>query len=337
MMRASNSRTDSQILIVKHAATLPNADGARKLLERIRRNADAILRSRGWRVVELVELCCCKEAPEKAHADTEGWCIADSSLQNTMAEKIAIRLREPKGKGHRLLDFESVFGCMIHELTHIIHDKHTKAFHRLMDELQEEWERLEAAGRVLDENGFPTIGGHRIDSSPRSSLDNVGGFVGVGRVLGGGSASSSSSTPLDVRERNAQAAERRARFAGRCGSGSAEGTQAVPAKRRFCGCHFSSAAACKCETAGGSASQTSAAVGSSDADLEQAIQLSMALERSAALAAQEEERALQIALAVSEQDSMALSTAAQPPAPQPIWHTLKGRKVNVVLDLSDDD
>ena len=122
-------------------------------------------------MLSLVELCCCKVAPEKTAAQVAGWCIPAGDCRT--AEKIAIRLRTPKGKGHCLLDFESVFGTMLHELAHIVHSKHTPAFYQLMDELQKDWERLEAAGQVLDEQGFPTVGGQRIDASHNPSTLHV--------------------------------------------------------------------------------------------------------------------------------------------------------------------
>ena len=90
-----------------------------------------------------------------------GWCIAAGDAKT--ANRIALRLRAPKGKGHGILPFEEVFGTMLHELTHIIHTKHTAAFYELMDELSRQWEQLEASGHVLDESGFPTVGGHRVD------------------------------------------------------------------------------------------------------------------------------------------------------------------------------
>lgn len=334
-MQLGASRHDSRILIVKHATELPNAEAARKLLERIRRNADALLHSRGWRVVELVELCCCKAAPECARGDTEGWCIADSSLHNTTAQKIAIRLRETKGKGHGLLDFESVFGCMIHELAHIIHDKHTKGFHRLMNELQEEWERLEAAGRILDEAGFPTIGGHRIGSAAQSAFSSADGPQGFGSFR---------------------------RY------GSIVETPSLPRKRRLCEFHSGAKTGCGC-----SSLRSSEPVNATVNTDEEAMWMSIAVESSAKLARQEEERAFQIAvamsthestksklavpltlssaelatqeerdldaaLALSELESVASPPAAPPPDRRFIWQRLTKRPASHgVMDLTGDD
>ena len=119
--------------------------------------------ARSWRVGALVELCCCKAAPEKTGNHVAGWCIPEGDGRS--ASKIAIRLRRPKGKGHSLLHFENVFGTMLHELAHIVHSKHTPAFYQLMDELKDQWEKLTVSGCVLDAKGFPTVGGQAVDSS----------------------------------------------------------------------------------------------------------------------------------------------------------------------------
>ena len=210
---------------VHHASALPDASSALALLERVKRNAEALLKARGWSVLSLVELCCCKVAPEKTAGHVAGWCIPVGDCKT--AERIAIRLRNPKGKGHSLLSFESVFGTMLHELAHIVHLKHTPAFYQLMDELQNEWERLEAAGHVLDEQGFPTVGGQRIDTSqhnPRSTVqvralalaaaekrERLNGIMSSQKLGHGNEPANWRSLP--PRERAARAAERRAREA----------------------------------------------------------------------------------------------------------------------------
>lgn len=231
---------------VQHAESLPEASLAILLLERVRRNAEAILLARHWRVLALVELCCCKAAPEKTAAHVAGWCIPAGD--GMTAQKIAIRLRRPKGKGHQLLSFEDVFGTMLHELAHIVHSKHTPAFYRLMDELQAQWEELEASGQVLDERGFPTVGGQRMDSSRHNPSPQKARALALAAAerrrvaprptpLGYGHEPSSWRS-LPPRERAARAAERRASDATR-GFGEEELPEAK--RRRLCamGCRCS--------------------------------------------------------------------------------------------------
>ena len=207
---------------IQHAVGLPQSDVALKLLEQVRRHAEAVLRKRGWCVLELVELCCCKAAPEQKPASVAGWCIPAGDAKT--ANRIALRLRAPKGKGHGILPFEEVFGTMLHELTHIIHGKHTAAFYELMDELTKQWEQLEATGQVLDESGFPTVGGHRVDPmnhNPSLAMAKrlqataaerrlkVNQLMGSGR-LGHGTLGQVEWKRLPLREKAARAAERRA-------------------------------------------------------------------------------------------------------------------------------
>ena len=115
---------------------------------------------------------------------------------------------------------------MLHELAHIVHSKHTAAFYELMDALREQWEQLEACGQVLDEKGFPTIGGHRIDSTSHNPTvlearkravaaaekrQNLNQMMSSGKLGYGNEPLSWRNLP--PRERAARAAERRAREA----------------------------------------------------------------------------------------------------------------------------
>ncbi|CAE7341373.1 WSS1, partial [Symbiodinium sp. CCMP2456] len=211
-------QSDCRVHSIRHAATLPESDVALRLLERVQRNAEAVLRARGWRVLELVELCCCKAAPEQKPGSVAGWCIPAGDAKT--ATRIALRLRAPKGQGHRIMPFEEVFGTMLHELTHIIHLKHTAAFYELMDELSKQWEQLEATGHVLDESGFPTVGGHRVD--PMKHNPSIGlatklqakaaeQRLKVNQLMGSGKLGGQSDwKQLPLREKAARAAERRA-------------------------------------------------------------------------------------------------------------------------------
>eukprot|EP00444_Apocalathium_aciculiferum_P045570 CAMPEP_0183526546 /NCGR_PEP_ID=MMETSP0371-20130417/21399_1 /TAXON_ID=268820 /ORGANISM="Peridinium aciculiferum, Strain PAER-2" /LENGTH=176 /DNA_ID=CAMNT_0025725915 /DNA_START=64 /DNA_END=590 /DNA_ORIENTATION=- len=160
-MASSASSSTHGVLQVEHATALPEADRARALLDDVRRHAEPVLRARGWRVRRLAELCCCKAAPESGKsANVAGWCLPAGDGQT--AQTIALRLRKPKGGGHGLLPFESLFETMLHEMAHIVHSRHSPAFFELMDELRVEWEGLLAKGHVLDAAGFPLIGGSRM-------------------------------------------------------------------------------------------------------------------------------------------------------------------------------
>ena len=241
-------KSDHRVHLIEHAPTLPQSEAALQLLERVRRNAEAVLRARGWCVLELVELCCCKVAPEQKPSTVAGWCIAAGDGKT--ANRIALRLRAPKGQGHGMLPFEEVFGTMLHELTHIIHSKHTAAFYELMGELSKQWEQLEATGQVLDASGFPTVGGHRVDpmnhnpsAAEASQMQALAAERRrrMNRLMGSGKLGGSSDWKhLPLREKAARAAERRAAEA-KLGFGPEElPDEALPApplrlaKRRWC-------------------------------------------------------------------------------------------------------
>lgn len=130
---------------------------ALQLLERVRRNAQPLLRAHGWIVQELVELCCCSAAPESAQAGTSCWCLATSE---GTALRIALRLRNPKT--HELLQFEQVFGAMLHAMCHIRHGQHSAQFHLLQDRLHGQWERLMAAGATVDVAGCSMPSGRAV-------------------------------------------------------------------------------------------------------------------------------------------------------------------------------
>eukprot|EP00434_Breviolum_minutum_P017353 symbB.v1.2.015320.t1/scaffold1138.1/size205980/19 len=334
-----------------YATALPDASSARVLLERVKRNAEALLRARGWSVLSLAELCCCKVAPEKTAAHVAGWCIPAGDCKT--AQRIAIRLRTPKGKGHSLLDFESVFGTMLHELAHIVHSKHTPAFYQLMDELQDEWERLEAAGHVLDEQGFPTVGGRRIDTRHNPTVveghalalaaaekrERLGKMMSSGQ-LGYGNEPASWRT-LPARERAARAAERRAKEAA-LGFGEEElpenllaSTAAVvtsdisettgkPSKSAKLEVHVSQKRkfcrnACQC--------------GQCDIDSEKRQRISQNTDVAA-----EEERLVQLAIAASLDGLMySVHTTQAKEAKEPLGVSVDGALEHPCIEISDDE
>lgn len=219
------------VLAVEHAATLPSADAALDMLQQIRRHAEPVLKARGWRVNRLVEMCCCKVAPESGKPpNVAGWCRPKGDKQTSLT--IALRLRTTKSKGHNLLPFESLFETMLHEISHIMLSKHTQKFFQLMDTLKGEWEDLLMQGKVLDAKGFPVVGGGQSFGGPQwisppssgearqlaaAAADSRGARAPAaegpqqGRRLGGAARWNK----LSPRERAALAAERRAAEAAR--------------------------------------------------------------------------------------------------------------------------
>lgn len=196
---------DYPIGAVQVDETLENFAAAQDMLDTLARNAQPILKRRGWKVVKLTEI---KPVDWKRHKNVLGWCQPRGD--SCTSDEIRIQLRFlPK---MAIRPFESLMGTMLHELSHIVHSQHRAPFYKLMDELKEEWTQLVTEGKVLDANGFPVSGGRRLGGRLESSANprgkKLGGFGGCGHRLGrGGSASWAR---LSKRERAARAAERRA-------------------------------------------------------------------------------------------------------------------------------
>lgn len=221
-MALDGANKERPIPEIEHASSLPQADRARGMLDALRRNAEAVLRARGWCVRKLVELCSCAATPERSNSGVLGWCRPAGDKKTSL--KIAIRLRV-SCSDHALREFDELMETMLHELSHIVHLGHNADFFELMDKLREEWEEHCAKGRVLDEAGFPTVGGQRMtDAShnPRSAADGrtlalaaaekraaTGRLMGSGRLGGSGGGWAG----LSPRERAARAAELRAQAA----------------------------------------------------------------------------------------------------------------------------
>ena len=57
-------------------------------------------------------------------------------------QKILLRLRESEHRGGGFLQYDSVLGTMLHELSHNRHSNHSSDFYKLLDTLRDECEQL---------------------------------------------------------------------------------------------------------------------------------------------------------------------------------------------------
>lgn len=130
------------------------ADMAMQLLQEIKREFAPLLRKRGWYVQTLQEMCCCAcGGGIRRSPNILGMC--HSGEQGRSSSKIEIRLRKPKS--HVFMNYEgSIVGTICHELAHIVHMNHSKAFYKLMDELIGEFE---ATRTVAGADGRGTFAG----------------------------------------------------------------------------------------------------------------------------------------------------------------------------------
>ena len=114
---------------VQEIERLPDSDKARAMLLEVKTHADALLKARGWRVKNLIEICCCERKNMGTKLGVGGWCRSDGTGRG--AATIALRLRRPKS--HDLYPFEHNLAVMIHEMSHIVHGNHSANFYALMD------------------------------------------------------------------------------------------------------------------------------------------------------------------------------------------------------------
>ncbi|KAK3716696.1 hypothetical protein LTR37_006326 [Vermiconidia calcicola] len=131
----------------EHLQGLPRGDAALTMLRKVASLVKPIMRKRNWKVQILAEFL-------PAEQNLLG-------LNINRGFKICIRLRYHSNPD-LFLPVEQVVDTMLHELSHIIWGEHDARFHRLWDELRDEWETLIRKGYTGE------------------------GFLSEGKKLGGG-------------------------------------------------------------------------------------------------------------------------------------------------------
>lgn len=104
---------------------------AKALLRRAADQVKPIMARRGWAVPYL-----CEFYPRSPNL---------LGLNHNHGERIDVRLRSPSNK-HSFLPYHNILGTLLHELVHIEVGPHNAAFYKLLNELNEECEKLMAAG-----------------------------------------------------------------------------------------------------------------------------------------------------------------------------------------------
>jgi hypothetical protein len=168
---------------IKPLADLPDADRAKAILERLKREFLPIAKARGYTVTSLSELCCCGDAGRRGNGRGRGggrlmsnnvWGYNQTSGRRS---RISIRLREPADHG-TLVPYENAAGTMAHELAHCVHGNHSAAFYKLMDEIAEQHAEYVAKGLVVDKDGFPMGGQSHTLGGRGGGVRNTAGSSG---------------------------------------------------------------------------------------------------------------------------------------------------------------
>jgi len=159
---------------------MPNDAEAKSILERIAHQVQPIMKRRQFQCPVL------KEFFPRA-ANLLGINVGGGG-GNT--QEICVRLR-PASRPNSFLNYDTILGTMLHELTHNIHGPHAAPFYKLLDELTSECEELMAKGIGGSGAGFDA-----------PAAGKVGGrFIGRGDQL----------STFDRREAALKAAEQRAK------------------------------------------------------------------------------------------------------------------------------
>eukprot|EP00262_Sarcandra_glabra_P002553 TRINITY_DN12942_c1_g1_i1.p1 TRINITY_DN12942_c1_g1~~TRINITY_DN12942_c1_g1_i1.p1 ORF type:complete len:320 (+),score=57.96 TRINITY_DN12942_c1_g1_i1:153-1112(+) len=199
-------------------------DEARRILEKVAKQVQPIMRKRKWRVKILSEF-------SPANPSLLG-------LNEGGGAQIKLRLRKPN-RDWDFFPYEHLLDTMLHELCHIEHGPHNADFYKLWDEIRKECEELITKGITGTGQGFD-VPGRRLGGfsrqPPLSSLRQtalaaaekrarIGAILPSGpKCLGGDSDIMVALSPIQAA---AMAAERRLQDDLWCGSKSYAGSSEV--------------------------------------------------------------------------------------------------------------
>ncbi|XP_007020541.2 PREDICTED: uncharacterized protein LOC18593311 isoform X1 [Theobroma cacao] len=204
---------------IKALKRKPGEEEAKKILEKIAKQVQPIMRKHKWRVKLLSEFC--PNNPALLGLNVGG------------GVHVKLRLRRPN-RDWDFYPFDQVLDTMLHELCHNAHGPHNASFYKLWDELRKECEELLAKGITGTGEGFD-LPGRRLGGfsrqAPLSSLRQtaltaaenrarLGSLLPSGpKRLGGDSTIMDALSPIQAA---AMAAERRLQDDIWCGSHCSE-------------------------------------------------------------------------------------------------------------------
>ncbi|XWS11343.1 hypothetical protein CRYUN_Cryun38cG0075700 [Craigia yunnanensis] len=128
---------------IKALKRKPGEEEAKKILEKIAKQVQPIMRKHKWRVKLLSEFC--PNNPALLGLNVGG------------GVHVKLRLRRPN-RDWDFYPFDQVLDTMLHELCHNAHGPHNASFYKLWDELRKECEELMAKGITGTGEGFDLPG-----------------------------------------------------------------------------------------------------------------------------------------------------------------------------------
>ncbi|XP_058067899.1 DNA-dependent metalloprotease WSS1-like isoform X2 [Magnolia sinica] len=202
----------------------PGEDEALKILQRIAKQVQPIMKKHRWTVKILSEFC--PANPSLLGLNVNG------------GAQVKLRLRK-HNREWEFFPYEQVLDTMLHELCHNVHGPHNALFYKLWDDIRKECDELIAKGITGTGQGFDTLGrrvGGFSRQPPLSSLREsalaaaekrarLGTLLPSGpKRLGGDSNIMAALSPIQAA---AMAAERRMQDDLWCGSVSSGTSSAV--------------------------------------------------------------------------------------------------------------
>ena len=192
------SRRDVGLHETYHIPTLPGADQARQMLERVVNEFRTIATRRGYAVLSVSEFCCCNDGldfrdkngkkPRKLKKMSNNVLGYNRTMSYNGRKTHTIHLRLRHAQNHtRFFPYEDVAGTLAHELSHCEHGPHNDNFFKLLDSILDEHASLMTSN-------FRSAGGS-IGATGASSFTP---FESQGRTLGGGSKVASRETPQSL-------------------------------------------------------------------------------------------------------------------------------------------
>ncbi|OVA02173.1 zinc finger protein [Macleaya cordata] len=121
----------------------PGEDEARKILQKIAKQVQPIMKKHKWRVKLLTEFC--PNNPALLGLNVGG------------GVQVKLRLRKPN-RDWDFFPYDQILDTMLHELCHNVHGPHNASFYKLWDEIRKECEELMAKGITGTGEGFDLPG-----------------------------------------------------------------------------------------------------------------------------------------------------------------------------------
>ncbi|KAK6133003.1 hypothetical protein DH2020_033294 [Rehmannia glutinosa] len=142
---------------IKTLKRKPKEEEARKILDRVAKQVQPIMRKHKWRVKVLSEFC-----PKNGRL---------LGLNVGCGIHVKLRLRRAN-KDEEFLPFHEVLDTMLHELCHNAHGPHNASFYKLWDEIRKECEDLINKGISGEGHGFD-LPGRRLGGVSRKPLSSL--------------------------------------------------------------------------------------------------------------------------------------------------------------------